>query len=340
MNVQEWEKELALSADFDRAFIVDGVKHGFKIVSDNAIPVSACTKNYRSATCPANFAKTDEQVSAEVLAGNYVIPRVPPVIISALGAIPKPASQRVRLIHDCSQPQGFAVNDYADKYTFCYQSLNDATDLVQPGSWMAKVDLHSAYRSIPLHPSNYAFTGLKWHFTGDSEATTLLDTKLPFGASLAPLIFNRITQSIRRMMQRRGYEIVVYLDDFLIVESSFVKCLTALNVLLALLNRLGFYIVWGKMEGPSQRITFLGVIIDSLSLQLELPAEKLSELSSLLRSACKKRHIRKRTLQQLLGKLNWAAQVIRGGRTFLWRLIDKCSSLACLLTLCVWIVKC
>lgn len=49
----------------------------------------------------------------------------------------------------------------------------------------------------------------------------LKDTKLPFGAKLSPGIFHRLTQAVRRMMARRGFNLlVVYLDDFLIISNS------------------------------------------------------------------------------------------------------------------------
>ena len=47
---------------------------------------------------------------------------------------------------------------------------------------MGKVDLKSAYRSVPIHPSNYAGTGLKRKFKGNKmKFTYFVDTKLPFG---------------------------------------------------------------------------------------------------------------------------------------------------------------
>ena len=47
----------------------------------------------------------------------------------------------------------------------------------------------------------------------------MYDTRLPFGAKLAPTIFHKLTQAVRRMMNRRGFDLViVYLDDFFIVE--------------------------------------------------------------------------------------------------------------------------
>ena len=58
---------------------------------------------------------------------------------------------------------------------------------------MAKIDLKSAYRHFPLHPSNYQATGLKWKFNNANSFTYLYDTKLTFGAKRSPEIFHRLT---------------------------------------------------------------------------------------------------------------------------------------------------
>ena len=103
------------------------------------------------------------------------------------------------------------MNDYASQEECQYQSLQAALDLVQQGSYMAKIDLKSAYRSVRIHPSNYPATGVQWTFEGDTEPTYLVDTRLPFGSRKAPAIFNRLTQAVRRMMARRAFPLCLIL---------------------------------------------------------------------------------------------------------------------------------
>ena len=45
--------------------------------------------------------------------GNYIITETKPKLVSALGAIPKPKSEDIRLIHDCSRLIGNSLNDIA-----------------------------------------------------------------------------------------------------------------------------------------------------------------------------------------------------------------------------------
>ena len=255
--------------------------HGFHIVDSDVCPEYASMSNYKSAICSDNFAMVQAQI-VEELEGRYIVSSEKPKIVSALGAIPK-SSGGVRLIHDCSRPSGLAVNDYAllgEKVRF--QSVDDAFRLLYPGGYSAKVDLRSAYRSVKLHPSNFASTGLSWNFSGDDEPTYMFDTRLPFGGSLAPKIFHRLTQAVKRMMAHRGFDTVAYLDDFHIHEAIFQRCMEVVHTLVQLLWSLDLPLIGKKIEGPSTRITFLGIVIDSESFTLELPADKMYEFRVLL----------------------------------------------------------
>ena len=239
-----------------------------------------------------------------------------------LGAIRK-SSSKVRLIHDASRPVGAALNDYAESEgSLSFQTINDAKDLLTHGAYVAKIDLKSAYRSVGIHPACFQATGLKWKFEGDGEVTYMIDKCLPFGAKFSPGIFHRLTQAVRRMMCRRGFRVVVYLDDFLIVEKSYSRCLEAQHVLIELLRELGFSIAWEKVEGPAQRITFLGVEIDTIRDLLVLPEKKLSEFESLVNDMLQRQRVCLKQLQSLAGKLNWASSVVRGGRIYLRRILD------------------
>jgi hypothetical protein len=130
----------------------------------------------------------------------------------------------VRLIHDCSRPQSLSLNSYAETDSFKYQTVDEAVKFLRPGYYMAKLDLQSAYRSVKLHPDCFAATGLKWQFAGHNQPTYMYDTKLPFGASCSPGIFHRLTQSVNRMMERRGFKTLSYLDDFLVITKDHATC--------------------------------------------------------------------------------------------------------------------
>ena len=213
----------------------------------------------------------EKQIIDELANSRYVVSEQKPVIVSAMGAILK-QNCKVRLIHDCSRPLEVSVNDYAhstDK--MCYQSVKDACSLVNEGSYMCKIDLRSAYRYVPIHPSNYQFSGIKWQFSGDAKPTYLTDTRLMFGSKLAPNIFHRISQAIRRIMcLRYNIPIVAYLDDFFIAAPSYEECNSSMQKLIDLLHRLGFDIAWDKVQGPTQNLIVLGKNLNSVDMRMTL----------------------------------------------------------------------
>jgi hypothetical protein len=129
-------------------------------------------------------------------------------------------------------------------------------------------------------------------------------------------------------MAKKGYDlIIVYLDDFLIIGPSYEQTSECLNYLLKLLRELGFAISYSKVVGPTNNIKFLGVIIDSVRMVLELPSDKLEELQELVEGCLHKKRLSLKCLQQLAGKLNWASQVVRGGRSYVRRILDSMKAL-------------
>ena len=231
-------------------------------------------------------------------------------MISPIGAIPK-GEDEVRVIHDGSRPTSDSMNDYSSLHSVHYQTLEEAYSLAKPNYFLVKVDLKAAYRSVAINSLDYCLTGLQWQFKNESSPCYLFDSRLPFGASMAPSIFHRLTQAV-----------LVYLDDFLIVEETYEACLKAQHTLIKLLIELGFRISWKKVTGPSRIVTFLGIVINTTDCSLSLDEEKLVKIREKLLCFQDKKRASKRQLQQLAGLLNWACQAVRGGRYFLRRVLD------------------
>ena len=74
--------------------------------------------------------------------------------------------------------------------------------------------------------------------------------------------------------------------------------------------------------GPTQRITFLGIDINTQDCTLLLGQEKLSKLERELSEFSQRKRASKRQLQRLAGLLNWASQCVRGGKFFMRRILD------------------
>lgn len=318
-HIDAWQEEL--KNDVDREFLLQGISEGFRLIDKGSNIVQAESKNHKSAVVYKK--EVEKELISQIEIGNYIVASKKPLVVSPLAAIKKEDGESIRLIHDGSRPFGKAMNDYATLHSERFQTVTDACKIARQGYWCAKLDLKAAYRSVPIHKDDYKVSGLKWTFEGEKDPTYLFDSRLPFGATLAPSHFHRISQAIGRCLRRRGFEgVVVYIDDFLIAARTFRECNEALHSLIKLVGRLGFQISWGKVVGPTQRITFLGIDIDTRDCTLLLGEEKLRKMERELSEFSSKRRATKRQLQRLAGLLNWACQGVRGGKFFMRRILD------------------
>ena len=85
---------------------------------------------------------------------------------------------------------------------------------------------------------------------------------------------------------------------------------------------LGVPLAVNKLVGPSTLVTYLGIQIDSASLIISLPENKLLKLVHMLVAWDAKLTCAKRELLSLVGSLSFACKVVKPCCTFLRRLID------------------
>ena len=89
--------------------------------------------------------------------------------ISRFGVIPKGHQpNKWRLIVDLSFPKGHSINDGIPKHlcSLKYISIDDAVQEILAhgrGAILAKIDIKSAFRLIPVHPSDRHLLGMNWN---------------------------------------------------------------------------------------------------------------------------------------------------------------------------------
>ena len=202
---------------------------------------------------------------------------VPAVHINRFGVIPKKHQPgKWHLITDLSFPEGASVNDTIDpalcslKY-ISVEQVAERTILLGKGSLIAKIDIKSAYRLIPVSPADRHYLGTEW------KENIYIDAKLPFGLGSAPKIFNAVADALEWCVAAEGVEIVYhYLDDFAVLGSPrSEQCHQSLELLKAVCSDLGVALAPEKQAGPTTTIEFLGITIDTLRQELRLPADKL-----------------------------------------------------------------
>ena len=106
------------------------------------------------------------------------------VHVNRFGVIPKPHHQlgKWRLIVDLSDPSGGSVNDGVDPIlcSFAYKTVDDAMRIILhkgKGTLLAKLDLESAYRILPVHPDNRP---LSWGWNGKIKFMSMQPSPLGY----------------------------------------------------------------------------------------------------------------------------------------------------------------
>ncbi|KAN0025495.1 hypothetical protein ACTFIU_003756 [Dictyostelium citrinum] len=85
------------------------------------------------------------------------------------------------------------------------------------------------------------------------------------------------------MLRELMISVIAYLDDLLIVGSFKEECL-ALNKMMEMLVKLGLKLNLEKnVHEPTQSITFLGLKVDSVSMQLLVPKEECHQRDQIIR---------------------------------------------------------
>ena len=317
-SLDVWRRELEF--DINKTFILDGVEFGFMILDSNCTMPMTFSKNYRSVLVN-DCEKVEAQILKEIKLGRYIVVENPPHVISSLGAVPKKGTSKIRVIHDFSRPNG-GINQFCFDTSVSYTSIDTALRLIKPGAFLSKIDLSEAYRSVPINPKCYNFTGLHWQFSNSAVTTFLFDARLPFGSAKSCRVFQSLSDAIVRIMWNKGHTVCSYIDDFMVIADTELECESALVCLCNLVQDLGFTINWEKVALPAQKMTFLGIELDCLKRTMSLPEKKLLAVKELLVSWSLKVKCKKHDLQSLIGHLNWCSRVVRGGRTFTRNLIN------------------
>ena len=126
----------------------------------------------------------------------------------------------------------------------------------------------------------------------------------------ARMAFTKLLKPVISLLQSRGIRIVIYLDDMLILDQSPDRVATAFHSIVKMLTQLGFLIKQEKCsQVPTQRIEFLGSLINSTDMLQAVPSEKLHNIQVECRKAYQNRYMLMTELSALLGRMIHCTQM-------------------------------
>lgn len=318
-----WKNMCLTSVEVE--LLTHDIFHGFPVIPANLAPSSVpdfVVENYPIS--PVCAAAVEEGLTKDLADGLLVEVAARPAHVTALHA--KQEKDKVRTICDYSMPEGRSINDVSDARHFSMMSHEHAYALMQPYHYMAKVDIKSAFRTVGVLPEHWRLLGYQWKFK-DGRTRFFHDTRFPFGLKCSPEIFCRISQAVRAMLAAKGCRAtVVYVDDFWVIAPTEAECEQAKQMLLSLLQALGFTVSAHKVVGPLQKLDFCGLVLETNAdgrgqMRVTVPPEKLVRAAEIAVAIQRTEVVSVHTLQQALGYFNHIATAVYAARAYLRRLI-------------------
>jgi len=276
-------------------FFLNGITDGFRIgYRQQPKPLQSAKCNLSCALQHPDTVKNylAEEISAGRVAGPFSKPLVPNAHVSRFGVILKSHQpNKWRLIVDLSHPSEGSVNGGIPKdlCSLQYITVDSAIERIRQtghGTFLAKIDIKSAFRLLPVHPADRHLLSMRW------DQNMYIDTCLPFGLRSTPKLFNILANLLSWILEHHNVSPVMhYLDDFFTMgPAGLPTCAYNLTVIKEVCTYLGIPLALEKVEGPSDCLTFLGIMLDTQLMQAHLPDDKLYRIKKQVASwlSCRK----------------------------------------------------
>ena len=193
------------------------------------------------------------------------------------------------------------LNQFVEKIHFKMENIRMALNCISPGDFMVSIDLKDAYFSVPIFQPHRKCLRFLWNFK----------RCLPFGYSLAPRVFTKIFKPVIAYSRFFGFRVIIFIDDLILIASSYDECLQQLEVLKQTLCKLGFTVNVEKSQlVPVNDILYLGFIINSIAMRLRLAAVKLEKIVSACKALLAKHKPSVRDVAKVTGLLVSALPVV------------------------------
>ena len=159
---------------------------------------------------------------------------------------------------------------------FKMESIKEVINIVRPNVYIASIDLKDAFYPIPIHPEHHKY--LKFVVLSKIYQYTCM----PNDYGPAMRIFTKVSKVPFSHLRSTRFVSVVFVDDSYLQGNNYKALLRNIENTIELLQNSGFTIHPTKsVLTPTQRITFLGYVIDSFQMSLETTEERKRKIYNL-----------------------------------------------------------
>ena len=202
-----------------------------------------------------------------------------------------------------------ALNRFLEPVHFKMEHLLTILPLLERGSYMTSLDLKDAYFSLPIAKAFRKYLRFSWR--GELYEFQCLC----FGLSPAPYFFTKVMKPPFSLLRREGIRCSYYIDDSFYTDRDPARLRRSSERALHLLESLGFQMNLQKSSfNPSTTLIHLGFVIDTLSMKISLPEDKLSRIVQACASVIDLKKVSIRHLASIIGLLVSSLLAVRYGR--------------------------
>ena len=232
-----------------------------------------------------------------------------------------------RLCHDYS----VGTNRRVPTASFSLPSVWDVVPVIRPGSHFAKYDIRDGFWHVPIAEDSRCRLVVRHPGTG----RLIWASRLPFGYLDSPRLFCGLTEAIIARVRRRaagkGIHYYVFVDDVLCVGDDEELTREGMRLLEEEFLERGVQWAPNKTRGPCKCIEFLGLLLCNTpdTRGVTITEKRRRKLRESLASWLERRpesgtlEVDPREMASFLGKLVFAAQVVKGGRTYMQGMLSQ-----------------
>ena len=200
------------------------------------------------------------------------------------------------------------LNKFLHAEHFKLEDGRTVMNLMRRNMFMATVDMRDAYHLVRIHPESRKY--LRFRYGEDLYEYSVL----PFGLSVAPLVFTKLLRPVVAFLREAGNMSVIYLDDLWLAGYDYESCNRNVTSTVSLLNHLGFLLNEDRSNcTPQQCVKYLGFMFDSVAMSVSLPQGKREKLMDLCRDVQRQKQVGLKNLAEFVGHLVSACPAVPFG---------------------------
>ena len=155
------------------------------------------------------------------------------------------------------------MNKVSEKDAYPLPQVNATLDKLK--GYISTIDLNNGYWQVALTEESRPLTAFTVPGKGLFEFTVM-----PFGLHAAPATFQRLLDHV--ITAEMAPHVFAYLDDIVIVSSTFKHHLETLTNMLERLHQVKLKPNWEKCHFACKRLRYLGPVVDESGLQTRCKA--------------------------------------------------------------------